>query len=189
MLNTRCRDLPARNDAYSRFGLDVFMRLTPGFMSADASRDLPKRPGVTPPSPVAALRWNAPRHALHQDQRKRAEYQPLPDPDSSLARRKISLTKLSPVPAPSRFRRHHNRAKLEIPIDHRRSPAGSCMGGFRTPAPCPDARPEMAGVRKPSPSKPKMRRNSLLQSRHRRKVSLIVTRTDNDVHALIIRAD
>ena len=59
----------------------------------------------------------------------------------------------SPRPAPSRFRRHHSRAKLQIPIDHRRSPAGSCMGGFRTPAPCPDARPVMAGIRKPSPSR------------------------------------
>ena len=41
--------------------------------------------------------------------------------------------------------------QLEILIDHRRIPAGSCLGGFRTPAPCPDARPPMAGVRKPSP--------------------------------------
>ncbi|HVC61880.1 MAG TPA: hypothetical protein VND19_16140, partial [Acetobacteraceae bacterium] len=31
-----------------------------------------------------------------------------------------------------------NRAKLEIPIDHRRIPAGSCLGGFSTPAPCPE---------------------------------------------------
>jgi DNA invertase Pin-like site-specific DNA recombinase len=46
---------------------------------------------------------------------------------------------------------HHSRAKLQIHIDHRRSPAGSCMGGFRTPAPSPDARPVMAGIRKPSP--------------------------------------
>jgi len=29
-------------------------------------------------------------------------------------------------------------------MDHRRSPAGSRIGGFRTPAPCPDARPVMA---------------------------------------------
>ena len=36
-------------------------------------------------------------------------------------------------------RRHHNRAKREIPIDRRRNPAVSCLGGFRTPAPCPDA--------------------------------------------------
>ena len=64
---------------------------------------------------------------------------------------KISLNKSPPTPAPSRFRRHLNKAKLQIPIDHRRSPAGSCMGGFRTPAPCPDARPVMAGIRKPSP--------------------------------------
>ena len=72
-------------------------------------------------------------------------------PISRRAWGKISLIKLSPVPVPSRFRRHHNQAKLEIPIDRRRSPAGSCLGGFRTPAPCPDARPAMAGIRKPSP--------------------------------------
>ena len=95
---------------------------------------------------------NAPRHALHQDHRKRAGYQPQPDPDSGLARRKISRARLSPGPAPSRFRRHHNQAKLEIPIDRRRSSAASCMSGFRTPAPCPDARPAVAGIQKPSPS-------------------------------------
>jgi hypothetical protein len=39
----------------------------------------------------------------------------------------------------------------QIPITSHRCPAGSCLGGFRTPAPCPDARPAMAGVRKPSP--------------------------------------
>ena len=94
---------------------------------------------------------NAPIHALHQDHRERTEYQPWPDPDPRAARRKISLTRPPPVPAPSRFRHLHNQAKLEIPIDHRRNPAGSCLGGFRTPAPCPDARPAMAGIRKPSP--------------------------------------
>ena len=56
-------------------------------------------------------------------------------------------------PAPDRFCNYFNRAKVEIPIDRRRSPAGSCLGGFRTPAPCPDARPAMAGVQKPSPNR------------------------------------
>ncbi len=32
---------------------------------------------------------------------------------------------------------------FHLPIDRRRSPAGSCLGGFRTPAPCPDARSVM----------------------------------------------
>jgi hypothetical protein len=73
-------------------------------------------------------------HALHQDHHTRAGYQPRPDPDPGPASRKISFTKLSPPPEPSRFLHHHNRAKLEIPIGHRRSPAGSCLGGFRTPA-------------------------------------------------------
>jgi hypothetical protein len=95
----------------------------------------------------------APRHARRQDSAKRAGYQPRQDATSGLVWRKISLTNAPPTPAPSRFRHHHNRAKLEIPIDHRRNHAGSCLGGFRTPAPCPDARPEMAGIRKPSPSR------------------------------------
>jgi hypothetical protein len=41
----------------------------------------------------------------------------------------------------------------QIPITSHRSPAGSCLGGFRTPARCPDVRPAMVGVRKPSPSR------------------------------------
>jgi hypothetical protein len=73
-------------------------------------------------------------HALHQGHHTRAGCQPRPDPDSGPASRKISFTKISPPPEPSRFLHHHNRAKLEIPIGHRRSPAGSCLGGFRTPA-------------------------------------------------------
>jgi hypothetical protein len=78
---------------------------------------------------------NAPNHALHQDHHTCAGCQPRPDPDSGPASGKISFTRLSPPPEPSRFLHHHNRAKREIPIGHRRSPAGSCLGGFRTPAP------------------------------------------------------
>ena len=45
-----------------------------------------------------------------------------------------------PTPAPSRFRRHHSRAKLQIPIDHRRSPAGFVLAASvrRPHAPKPD---------------------------------------------------
>jgi hypothetical protein len=93
----------------------------------------------------------APRHALHQDQRHTIEDQPWPVPDPRSAWRKISLTNSPPTPPPSRSRNDLNRAKLEIPIDRRRSPAGSCLGGFRTPALCRDARPSRAGIRKPSP--------------------------------------
>ena len=71
----------------------------------------------------------------------RTEYQPRPVPDPRSAGRKTPLTKSQPTPAPNRFRNQLNRAKLEIPIDHRRSPAGSCLGGFRMPD----------GIRKPSP--------------------------------------
>jgi hypothetical protein len=40
----------------------------------------------------------------------------------------------------------------QIPITSQRCPAGSCLGGFRTPALVPNARPGRAGIRKPSPS-------------------------------------
>jgi hypothetical protein len=105
----------------------------------------PRQPGAPRRDPArlaltsrrnTTVTTNAPRHAVHQDQRKRAGYQLRPDPESSLVRQKISCTRLPSVPAPSRFRRHHNQAKLKIPIDHRRNPAGSCLGGFRAPAPC-----------------------------------------------------
>ena len=46
--------------------------------------------------------------------------------------------------------------------------AGSCMGGFRTPAPCPDARPELAGIRKPSSFRSSARDTLLLVSCHSR---------------------
>ena len=60
------------------------------------------------------------------------------------AGRKISLAASPPPPSPTRRRHHRARAKPEIPIDRCRSPAGSCLGGFRTPN----------GIRKPSPTQP-----------------------------------
>jgi hypothetical protein len=75
---------------------------------------------------------------------------------SNVSWAKISLTKPPPTPAPSRLRNDLNRAKLEIPIDHHRSPAGSCMGGFRTPD----------GIRKPSPWWSFRRCGAYLVSRH-----------------------
>ena len=108
------------------------------------------QPGAFPRDPArlalisrrnTAVAANAPIRALRQDQRNSTEYEPRPAPDPRSAWRKIPLTKFPPTPVPSRFRRHLNQAKLQIPIDHRRSPADSCMGGFRTPD----------GIRKPSP--------------------------------------
>ena len=55
----------------------------------------------------------------------------------------FSRTEPPPTAEPSRLRNHPNRAKHEIPIDHHRNPAGSCLGGFPTPD----------GIRKPSPSR------------------------------------
>ena len=103
-----------------------------------------------------AVAANAPIRALRQDQRNSTEYEPRPAPDPRSAGQKISLTKFPPTPVPSRFRRHLNQAKLQIPIDHRRSPADSCMGGFRTPD----------GIRKPSPSLPPSRSVELSESGH-----------------------
>jgi hypothetical protein len=85
---------------------------------------------------------NAPEFAFRQDRREAAVSQPRPVPDPPSARRQISLTKPPPTPESSRPRNHPNRAKYEIPIDRRRNPAGSCLGGFPTPD----------GIRKPSPS-------------------------------------
>jgi hypothetical protein len=76
---------------------------------------------------------NAPGRTLRQAQRDRTECQPRPVPDPRSAERKISRTKPPPTPEPIRIRNQLNRAKLEFPIDHHRSPAGSCMGGFPTP--------------------------------------------------------
>jgi hypothetical protein len=82
--------------------------------------------------------------------------QPWPVPDPRSAWRKISLTTSPPKPAPTQFRQHLNRAKLEIPIDHHHSPAGSGMGGFPTPD----------GIRKPSPCRSLGWSRPLLRSRH-----------------------
>ena len=111
---------------------------------ASASK-VPARPSevnvTMPPARLApisrrntAVAANAPIHALRHDQRDRTEYEPWPASDPRAARRTISLIKSPPTPAPSWFRHHRDQAKLAIPIDHRRSPAGSCLGGFRTPA-------------------------------------------------------
>lgn len=45
--------------------------------------------------------------------------------------RRNSTTNSPSSPESRQLRRHNGRAKPEIPIDHDRSPAGSCLGGFR----------------------------------------------------------
>jgi hypothetical protein len=97
---------------------------------------------------------NAPGRALRQGQHDRTDHQPWPVPDPRFAWRKISLLRSSTAPTTNQLRNHLDDAKLEIPIDRHRNPAGSCMGGFRTPALCLAARPELAGIRKPSPTSP-----------------------------------
>ena len=97
---------------------------------------------------------NAPGRALRQGQHDRTDHQPWPVPDPRFAWQKISLLRSSTAPTTNQLRNHLDDAKLEIPIDRHRNPAGSCMGGFRTPALCLAARPELAGIRKPSPSQP-----------------------------------
>jgi hypothetical protein len=103
----------------------------------------PHQPGASPRDPARlalisrrnpAVTTNAPIHALRQDQRNRTEYEPSPVPDPQSAWQEMVLTKSPPTPAPTWSRYHRDQAKLAIPIDHRHSPAGSCMGGFRTPA-------------------------------------------------------
>ena len=96
---------------------------------------------------------NAPGRALRQGQHDRTDHQPWPVPDPRFAWRKISLLRSSTAPTTNQLRNHLDDAKLEIPIDRHRNPAASCMGGFRTPALCLAARPELAGIRKPSPSR------------------------------------
>ena len=98
---------------------------------------------------------NAPEFAFRQDRREAAVSQPRPVPDPPSARRQISLTKPPPTPESSRPRNHPNRAKYEIPIDRRRNPAGSCLGGFPTPD----------GIRKPSPWRSLQTASPLLECR------------------------
>jgi hypothetical protein len=76
---------------------------------------------------------NAPECALRLDRQKAAVSQPQQVPNPSSAGRQISRTEPPPTAEPSRLRNHPNRAKHEIPIDHHRNPAGSCLGGFPTP--------------------------------------------------------
>src|SRR5208337_4794785 len=90
---------------------------------------------------------NAHTHGLRQDRDKSSEILIPPDPDPETARGKTSLTTPPPAASPPRSCHHHARPKTEIPIDRRRTPAGSCLGGFRTPD----------GIRKPSPSRSLMR--------------------------------
>ena len=92
-----------------------------------------------------AIAANVPESALHQDPRKPAGSQPRQGLDPPSVQQQISRTKPRPPTKPSQIRNYPNRAKHENPIDRHRSPAGSCLGGFRTPH----------GIRKPSPSQPK----------------------------------
>src|ERR1700761_6018939 len=105
----------------------------------DARRD-PARPAINSRRNTVAA--NAPECPLRQDQRKAAVSQPQQVLDPPSARRQISRTEPPPTAEPSRLRNQTSRAKHEIPIDHHRNPAGSCLGGFPTPD----------GIRKPSPS-------------------------------------
>jgi hypothetical protein len=98
---------------------------------------------------------NAPECALRLDRQKAAVSQPQQVPNPSSAGRQISRTEPPPTAEPSRLRNHPNRAKHEIPIDHHRNPAGSCLGGFPTPD----------GIRKPSPSRPSVIRRRPPQKR------------------------
>ena len=61
-----------------------------------------------------------------------------PVPSGTAGKSQLAIT-ASPI------RPHQN---LQIPITSHLCPAGSCLGGFRTPAPIPHARPVRAGVRK-----------------------------------------
>jgi hypothetical protein len=110
---------------------------------------LPQQPGRRhdPARQALTSRRNAPcsgdRHlrALRQLRDKTPQSRRRPVPNPATARRKASLA--ASLSAPSSPRRRHlpARAKAEIPIDRCRRPAGSCLGGFRTPN----------GIRKPSP--------------------------------------
>src|ERR1700730_6599584 len=110
----------------------------------------PHQPGEPPRDPArpaltsrrnTLVPANAAVHALRQNQGGDTDYRPHRSADPRAARRKIS-----PATQPTtlwRRRRYHRRrhAKPEIPIDQPKRPAGSYLGGFRTPN----------GTRKPSP--------------------------------------
>src|SRR5208283_3008493 len=100
---------------------------------------------------------NAHTHALRQDRDKSSEIRVRPDPDPEAAWRKTSLTTSPPAASPPRSCHHHARPKTEIPIDRRRTPAGSCLGGFRTPD----------GIRKPSPWRSIRSAATVLESGHK----------------------
>src|SRR5208283_2317099 len=120
-----------------------------------ASRRDPARPAL-PSRRNTQVPANAPTHAFRQDRDRSSEIRVRPDPDPEAARRKTSLTTPPPAASPPRSCHHHARLKTEIPIDRRRTPAGSCLGGFRTPD----------GIRKPSPTPPPARRTGDPESSH-----------------------
>src|ERR1700730_3521426 len=113
----------------------------------------PHQPGEPPRDPArpaltsrrnTLVPANAAVHALRQNQGGDTDYRPHRSADPRAARRKIS-----PATQPTtlwRRRRYHRRrhAKPEIPIHQPKRPAGSYLGGFRTPD----------GARKPSPLRP-----------------------------------
>jgi hypothetical protein len=132
-----------------RFGADAAL---PDVLLALASCE--RRPDLS------TTRGNAPRsggrypHAFRQDRDKRHEPRKWSALNPATARRKVSITTSPPAPSPTRRRHHHARAKPEIPIDRRRRPAGSCLGGFRTPG----------GIRKPSLLRPAPANEAVLES-------------------------
>ena len=103
---------------------------------------LPQLPGRRrdPARPTLTSRRNVlgsgDRHlrALRQDQGKRPEPRRRPTLNPAAAWSNVSLAASLSAPSPTPRRHHRARPKLEIPIDPRRTPAGSCLGGFRTPA-------------------------------------------------------
>ena len=86
--------------------------------------------------------------ACRHDRGQRREARKRPNPNPAVAWSNVSLTASLSAPSPTPRRHHRDRLKLEVPIDRRRTPAGSCLGGFRTPH----------GIRKPSPKQPLGRR-------------------------------
>ena len=113
---------------------------------------LPQQPGRRrdPAWPPLTSRQNAlcsgdryPRARRHdRGKRREARWRSIPNPTVAWSKVSLAASPSAPSPTPRRHRRA--RLKLEIPIDPRRNPAGSCLGGFRTPH----------GIRKPSPNEP-----------------------------------